>query len=133
MPDDLFGDILDIRKGGPKLTEGGGPTTVEKITTVDDWRIRADALRKIFRQTLGEQPDVHCPPDLQVESYKDISPDIEFDINTSDNGNVNFVYHHILLNFFMCAGAVVTIPFTSLIPSSFATGMAYATSTCPQQ
>lgn len=62
----MFNDLLDIRKGGENLTVGGGPTTIEPATTVEEWDIKARALRDLFRQTLGRIPDIACPLDTEV-------------------------------------------------------------------
>lgn len=67
MTDDVtFDDLLDIRKGGENLTLGGGPSRIEKIATVEEWKIKAGALREIFLQTLGYTPDISCPLSPEV-------------------------------------------------------------------
>ena len=71
MPEDLFNDLMLIRKGGPELTMGYGPTSVERLSTKEEWRSKADALRTIFRQTLGEHPAVDCPLDVRLEEETD--------------------------------------------------------------
>lgn len=76
MPD-LFADLLLIRKGGPGMTHGAGPTLVEPLASPAEWSAKADALREIFRQTLGEQPDVDGPLDLRIETEEDRGDHVE--------------------------------------------------------
>lgn len=71
MPDVNFDDLLLIRKGGENLTLGGGPTSVEPLDTLEDWEIKAAALRDIFRQTLGRAPDAACPLEPEVTAETD--------------------------------------------------------------
>ena len=61
-----FDDLLDIRKGDDNLTLGAGPSHITKITTAAEWQTKAAALRDIFRQTLGQAPDLACPLDPQI-------------------------------------------------------------------
>jgi len=61
-----FVDLLNIRKGGENLTMGSGPSRIEQITTVEEWEIKAKALREIFLQTLGVPPQVSCPLSPEV-------------------------------------------------------------------
>ena len=61
-----FDDLLTLRKGGPKLTEGGGPSSVAGIETVEEWQRKAAALRELFRQTLGRCPFTPSPLDPEV-------------------------------------------------------------------
>jgi len=68
MSERPFDDLALIRKGGEKMTLGGGPTTVEPLTTVEEWEAKAAALRELFRLTLGVQPDIDCPLDVEVET-----------------------------------------------------------------
>jgi len=75
--EDLFGDLLLIRKGGPEMEQGGGPTTIEPAVTPAEWEVKAQALREIFRQTLGEDPRIDCPLSLQVDYEKDRGDHIE--------------------------------------------------------
>jgi len=77
MPEDIFGDLMLIRKGGPELTRGGGPTTVEPVATREEWAIKAQALRDIFLQTLGEDPRIKCPLSVKVEYEKDQGDHVE--------------------------------------------------------
>ena len=55
-----FDDLLDIRKGGENLTTGSGSSYIDKITTIEEWEIKAKALREIFIQTLGQTPEISC-------------------------------------------------------------------------
>ncbi len=71
-----FNDLLEIRKGGENLTMGGGSTTVEPATTVEEWEIKAQALRDIFRQTLGRTPDIDCPLSPEVTDETDFGDHI---------------------------------------------------------
>jgi dienelactone hydrolase len=67
MTDNLgFDDLLDIRKGGESLTLGSGPSRVERIGTAGEWTAKADALRDLFRQTLGCAPEEPCPLSPEV-------------------------------------------------------------------
>ena len=59
-----FDDLLTIAKGGDGLTSGIGPSRLERVATVGEWETTAAALRQIFRQTLGQTPDVVGPYDL---------------------------------------------------------------------
>ena len=58
MPTVTFDDLLNIRRGGDDLTLGIGPSHIEKIASADQWQTKAAALRDIFRQTLGQAPDL---------------------------------------------------------------------------
>ena len=70
MTDTTFDDLLDIRRGGESLKMGGGPSTVARIRSTGEWQEKAEALREIFRQTLGTIPDIQCPlgPDWAEET-----------------------------------------------------------------
>ncbi|MSS72934.1 MAG: hypothetical protein EXS64_15795 [Candidatus Latescibacteria bacterium] len=61
-----FDDLLNIRKGGENLTLGSGPSRIEKIATVEEWKIKAGALREVFLQTLGHAPAISCPLSPEV-------------------------------------------------------------------
>jgi dienelactone hydrolase len=69
--DDLFGDLLLIRKGGVGLTLGEGPSVIGPITTREEWDVKAEALRDIFRLTLGDVRGVEGPLSIEVEYEKD--------------------------------------------------------------
>jgi dienelactone hydrolase len=56
-----FDDLWEIRKGGPQMTMGSGPTHVGRIKTAAEWEIKRGALREIFLQTLGAFPEISCP------------------------------------------------------------------------
>jgi dienelactone hydrolase len=56
-----FSDLLDIRKGGEGLTMGRDPSYIAQITTVEEWELKARALREILSQTLGHAPEIACP------------------------------------------------------------------------
>jgi len=66
MDEVAFDDLLDIRKGGENLTLGSGPSRIERISTVEEWEIKANALREIFLQTLGQAPDFTGPLSPEV-------------------------------------------------------------------
>ena len=66
MNDITFDDLLEIRKGGEGLTMGSGPSHVGTVSSVEEWEIKASALRDIFRQTLGRSPDQDSPIDPEV-------------------------------------------------------------------
>ena len=68
MTDISFDDLLEIRRGGDGLTMGGGASHIATIETVDEWEAKAEALRSIFRQTLGRGPSEACPLDAEVVS-----------------------------------------------------------------
>lgn len=68
MADITFDDLLEIRSGGDGLTMGGGPSHIATIEAVEAWETKADALRLIFRQTLGRGPSEVCPLDVEVVS-----------------------------------------------------------------
>ena len=68
MADITFDDLLEIRRGGDGLTMGGGPSHIATIETVEEWETKADALRAIFRQTLGRGPSEVCPLEAEVVS-----------------------------------------------------------------
>lgn len=61
-----FDDLLDIRKGDENLAMGSSPSHIEKITTIEEWKMKAKALREIFLQTLGEAPEISCPLSPEV-------------------------------------------------------------------
>lgn len=71
MTDITFDDLLEIRKGGDGLTMGGGPSHIATIETVEEWEAKAEALRSIFRQTLGRGPSEVCPLDAEIVSETD--------------------------------------------------------------
>ena len=56
-----FDDLLYMRKGDKNLTMGQSPSKIEKIITVEEWEVKAKALREIFFQMLGETPQISCP------------------------------------------------------------------------
>jgi dienelactone hydrolase len=61
-----FDDLLLIRTGGPSLTMGSGPSRLERLATLQQWQTKAEALRLLFRQTLGCPPDLDCPLDPEL-------------------------------------------------------------------
>lgn len=68
MADITFDDLLEIRSGGDGLTMGGGPSHIATIDAVEAWETKADALRLIFRQTLGRGPAEVSPLEAEVVS-----------------------------------------------------------------
>ena len=65
-PQVTFNDLLYYRTGGIAFTEGNVPSTITQVTSVEQWQAKAKALRNIFEQTLGEQPDVECSLDSEI-------------------------------------------------------------------
>lgn len=72
-----FNDLMMIRKGLPEMTLSAGETSIEPMTSVQDWGLKAEALREIFLQTCGEQPQIDCPLDIRIESEKDCGDYLE--------------------------------------------------------
>lgn len=67
-----FDDLLDIRKGEEGMTTGRGISRIEKINSVAEWELKAEALRELFRQTLGQQPPgIECPLSPRVVAEQD--------------------------------------------------------------
>ena len=77
LPADLFGDLCVMRKGGPQLLAGAGPTRVEPIADREEWAAKAAALREIFDQTLGIAPPNDTPLNIRIEGEKDYRGVIE--------------------------------------------------------
>lgn len=71
MTDISFDDLLEIRRGGDGLTMGGGASHIGRIDTVEEWETKAEALRAIFRQTLGRGPTEVPPLDAEIVSETD--------------------------------------------------------------
>jgi dienelactone hydrolase len=72
LPADVYGDLLYLRKGTASMLAGGSPTTLELIRDAGEWRQKAEALREIFRQTLGTPPPGHiCALAIRIEGEKD--------------------------------------------------------------
>lgn len=71
LPAITFDDLLDIRKGGEELTMGREPSRIEKIASLEEWRTKAEALRELFRQTLGQPPEIDCPLSPKVIEEQD--------------------------------------------------------------
>lgn len=71
MTDISFDDLLEIRRGGDGLTMGGGASHIGRIDTVEEWETKAEALRAIFRQTLGRGPSKVPPLDAEIVSETD--------------------------------------------------------------
>ena len=68
MPDDLFGDLTLIRKGAADMTRGRGTTSIEPITSINDWEVKANALRKIYMMMLGSPPaGIDCDLSIKIE------------------------------------------------------------------
>ena len=72
-----FDDLLLLRKGGRHLTLGGGPSRVAPARTPTEWKLKADALRAIFLQTLGRPPDHRPPLALRIEGTVDRGDHLE--------------------------------------------------------
>lgn len=66
MIDYGFDDLLSIRKGGDALTLGAGDSWIGEVETPQEWQIKADALRELFIQTLGVQPELSTETCLKV-------------------------------------------------------------------
>jgi hypothetical protein len=68
MPDDLFGDLCVMRKGSSGMTAGEGVTTIQRISTPDEWSRKRQAIEDIFWMTLGSPvAKVDCDLALRVE------------------------------------------------------------------
>ena len=66
MQEMKFDDLLFMRKGGVNLTMGQEPSRIEKICAPQEWQIKAEALKELFLQTLGQTPTVSCPLSPQI-------------------------------------------------------------------
>jgi dienelactone hydrolase len=72
LPEDIFGDLCLMRKGTASMTMGSGSTTIEKIVNRQEWEVKANALREIFKMTLGRPPqDINCSLSIKIESETD--------------------------------------------------------------
>lgn len=71
LPEDLFGDVALMRKGGPSMTMGSGPTSIAPITSRQEWAVKATALRQIFQLMLGTAPLNNTPLSIRLEGEKD--------------------------------------------------------------
>jgi len=63
-PTVTFDDLLDIRKNaeGNVVAVEGVASRIGKVVSVEEWEVKAQALRDLFRQTLGLQPaEIECP------------------------------------------------------------------------
>src|SRR5690606_12503034 len=70
-PENVYGDLCLIRKGGRSMMTGGGATTVEPITTREEWVSKAAALREIYQQVLGAAPPISEALSIRVEGEQD--------------------------------------------------------------
>ena len=53
-----FNDLLDIRTGKDELFfSGGGDSKIVSLSNIEQWQKKADALKELFLQTLGIEPD----------------------------------------------------------------------------
>jgi len=71
-----FDDLLFIRKPAEgqdpdSLTTGGCDTVIAPTESPEEWETKAEALRELFRQTLGEQPDLDGPLSVEVLGEED--------------------------------------------------------------
>jgi len=69
-----FDDLLDIRKDaeGNVVAVEGVVSQIGKIVSVEEWEVKAQALRELFRQMLGLQPPgVECSLSPKVLGEKD--------------------------------------------------------------
>lgn len=66
-----FEDLLYFRKGGEGLMMGKGLSFPGKAKSRQDWSIKAEAIEKIFLQTLGRRPYTDIPLELEVEDESD--------------------------------------------------------------
>lgn len=71
MSDYGFDDLFDIRMGGPSMLDGAGESHIEKIQSAEQWAVKAAALRDLFMQTLGQQPDLPCDTNEKIISETD--------------------------------------------------------------
>ncbi|MFA5863252.1 MAG: acetylxylan esterase [Phycisphaerae bacterium] len=69
---EYFEQVLKVRRGGPEMTLGIGDTVVENARSVDEWTVKASALREIFTLMLGKPPEKYsCPLDPRIEDEID--------------------------------------------------------------
>ena len=71
-----FDDLLLVRKAADgmeleQLTMGGGESVVAPAETAEEWHRKAEALRELFRQTLGERPNIDGPLSLEINGEED--------------------------------------------------------------
>lgn len=66
-----FSDLLLIRKGGPDLTMGSGPSHLEPVSSAGEWNAKREALQELYRLTLGLQPYHDVAPCVETVSEKD--------------------------------------------------------------
>jgi dienelactone hydrolase len=63
-----FEDLFDLREGSADMTVGAGPTRISRVTTLEQWRTKADALRALYHWTLGRRPDGYDQPlDMMID------------------------------------------------------------------
>lgn len=74
LPEEVYGDLLVMRKGPPGMFGGKILTTLEPIVSADEWRRKAEALREIFAMTLGTPPVVECPLSIRIDGDTDRAP-----------------------------------------------------------
>jgi cephalosporin-C deacetylase-like acetyl esterase len=65
-----FDDLLQLRKGGPEMTLGAGPTTLSDATNVEEWHLKASALRELSKEILGAPPERYLTP-LEPKTEKE--------------------------------------------------------------
>lgn len=69
LPPNIFGDLCLIRKGSRAMTMGSGATSIEPIESIDEWAVKADALRKIHNMILGSLPSkINCSLSIRTDS-----------------------------------------------------------------
>lgn len=66
MTDYGFDDLLNIRKGSEGLTMGSGASRIGRVESPAEWKTKADALRLLFIQTLGQQPQLPQETDPKI-------------------------------------------------------------------
>ena len=68
-----FSDLCMIRKGGSEMTMGAGETKIIPVVSRDEWEQKAEALRDLYLQTLGNPPNekFEVSPEIIEESSMD--------------------------------------------------------------
>lgn len=72
IPHDIFGDLCLLRKGSHNMTMGAGTTSIETINSRDEWKVKANSLRALFKMTLGTPPQgINFDLSVRVENEID--------------------------------------------------------------
>lgn len=95
-----FDDLLLVRRGGPRMTMGEGPTWLAPVDQPEEWHAKAEALRAVYRRELGRKPD----------GYDDVALDLRVESQTQRDG-----YVHRIVSYMVGPGERITAHV--LIPS----------------